>query len=424
MKSKQEIIQNILRFLAERILKKYKPRIIGVTGSVGKSTAKEMIFMVLDKANLRVRKSEKNYNNEIGIPLTIIGAPGERKNLGQWFIVILKSISLILFTTKNYPEILVLELAVDHPGDMKYFCSFIPVDIGVLTNVGISHLENFGNKKDILKEKSYLLKQAKKVAIYNKDNLKDKLSDGNFKQTYGFRAGDFQVVEVGYNYDQKNTVQGMIFKIKYKDKIISGKLNNLLGRPYLYGVLAGLSVAKYFKINLTDALKYLENAPVIPGHMSLLPGIKNTSLIDDTYNSAPASLNEALRVFEKIIAKRKIAVLGDMLELGKEEEVAHREVGRRLAKMKNIIFIAVGNRMKLAVEEFKKQTSDSENKTYWFENSIEAGRFVQDLMREKDLLLIKGSQGMRMEKVVVEIMAEPNKKEKLVVRQNKDWIKK
>ncbi len=424
MKLKKEIIiKNILRGLAKKILQKYQPRVVGITGSVGKSTAKEMIFTVLKGADFDVRKSEKNYNNEIGIPLTIIGAPGESKNLLQWFGVVCRAISFIAFSRK-YPEILVLELAVDHPGDMKYFCDFIPVEVGVLTNVGISHLENFGTEEAILKEKSYLLRNAKKAIIYNEDSLKDKLKNivANQTVTYGFKSGDFKVAEIGYNYKQENVLAGMIFKVSHNDERLAGKLNNLSGRPYLYGVLAGLGVAKYFKINLEEALQFLENSPVIPGHMSLLAGIKNTSLIDDTYNSAPASVKEALIATDEIEASRKIVVLGDMLELGDREKLSHELVGEKISKMEKVIFVAVGERMKEAVKRFKDKLPNHQDKVYWLEDSVEAGRFVQDLMKEGDLVLLKGSQGMRVERAVVEIMAEPNRKEELVVRQNKDWI--
>jgi UDP-N-acetylmuramoyl-tripeptide--D-alanyl-D-alanine ligase len=125
---------------------------------------------------------------------------------------------------------------------------------------------------------------------------------------------------------------------------------------------------------------------------------------------------------KEIDSDRKIIVLGDMLELGEREESSHKIIGKKVAEIEGSIFIAVGNRMKVAVDRFKKNVSDSQSRVYWFENSIEAGRAVQNLMRQGDLILIKGSQGMRMEKIVVEIMAEPNRKKELIVRQDKDWI--
>lgn len=419
--SKQKFIQIVLRFFARRILKKYKPRVVGVTGSVGKSTAKDMIFSVLNGADFDVRKSEKNYNNEIGIPLSIIGVSGEKKSIFQWGGVLCRAMRLMVFPS-SYPEVLVLELAVDYPGDMKYFCEFIPIEVAVFTNMGISHLENFGTKEAILKEKSYMLRQAKKIAIYNKDSLENKLTKvelGN-ELTYGFEEGDIQVTEMSYNYNNKHILSGMIFNIVYNGQIVPGALNNLIGRPYLYGMLAALSVANHFNINLEKALGLLKDSVVIPGHMSLLKGIKQASIMDDTYNSAPASVEEALLVLGEIEAVRKIVVLGDMLELGQEEEFSHRVIGKKISIMEDVIFVAVGNRMKMAVEEFKKNI-DCQDRVYWFKDSVEAGKALQGLMRKGDLVLVKGSQGMRMENVVVEIMAEPNRKQELLVRQNKDW---
>jgi len=422
--SKQEIIQKTLRFFAKKILRKYKPRIIGITGSVGKSTTKEMIFTVLEK-KFHTRKSEKNYNNEVGIPLTIIGVTGEKKNILQWVGVFIQAIRVSFFSN-NYPDVLVLELAADQIGDIKYFCDFIPIEVGVLTNVGISHLENFKTKENIFKEKSYLLKQANKFVIYNKDNIDvekiQKIITVDNK-SYGLNnQADFNITEVGYNYNKQNVLKGTIFKVIHGGKSISGKLNNLMGRPYLYGVLAAVTVADYFDIDLKEAIASLENRTVMPGHMALIKGIKNTSIIDDTYNSAPASVKEALGVTSEIEASRKIIVLGDMLELGKREASSHKLVGKKVADIKNSIFVAVGDKMKIAVDRFKKKVSNNQSRVYWFENSIEAGRFVQNLIKTGDLILVKGSQGMRMEKIVLEIMAEPNRKKELIVRQDKDWI--
>ena len=428
MKNRDKKIQKILRFFAQLILKKYQPKVIAVTGSVGKTTTKEMIATVLED-NFSVWKSEKNYNNEIGIPLAIIGASGEKKNIGQWLLVVVRAVSLIIFSQK-YPEILVLELAADKKGDIKYFCDFIPIDIGILTNVGMSHLENFKTKKAIFKEKKYLLKKARELVIYNGDNISKFKVENNLnvkKISYGINDKDVsaKIVEIGYHYNGANVLAGMIFKFNYKNNFLSGKVRKLVGKPYLYGELVALIVADHFKINLIKALQSLENFSAIPGHMSLLPGIKNTNIIDDTYNSAPASVKQALKVVTQINARRKIVVLGDMLELGIEEERAHKDVGKRVSRIENVIFVAIGNRMKLARDGFEdnfiKKRYKEEKRLYWMETSEEAKLLVQNIMKEGDLVLVKGSQGMRMEKIVEEIMAEPNKKKKLLVRQNKDW---
>jgi len=429
--NKQELIQRVLKFLAKKVLKKYKPKVIAITGSVGKSTAKEMIYRALtDGQNTNEKKkiiwkSEKNYNNEIGIPLAILGVKGEKKSFWQWVGVVSKAIYLIIFPIySKYPNILVLEFGADKPGDIKYFCDFIPVDVGVVTNVGISHLENFGSQKKIFQEKIFLLKSAKNLQVANIDGVK--ISKNNlFKnlQTYGIiNQTDFCLRNIGYNYTKDNFLQGMIFELEYKGKVIAGKLNQVLGYPYLYGVLSALVVSHYFKYNLTKVSQALENIPSIPGHMSILNGIKHTRIIDDTYNSAPASVKEALRVVKKVDSQRKIIVLGDMLELGKLEKGEHKLIGKKMAEIKNSILVAVGDRMRVAFEKYREIIQgDDESRAYWFQNSIEAGRWLQDFMRQGDLILVKGSQRMRMEKIVEEIMAEPNKKKQLLVRQNKDW---
>ncbi len=421
MLEKEVLIQKILRWLARRILQKHKPMVIGVTGSVGKSTAKEMIFVVLEN-DFQVRKSEKNYNNEIGIPLAIIGASGKKKNIRQWLKVLIKGVALILLPNQ-YPEILILELAADKAGDIKYFCDFIPVDIGVLTNVGISHLEKFKTKENIFKEKIYLLQQAKELAIYNADNIKDnkikKIIKSQIK-SYGFQIGaDLQIVDNWYYYTPDELLRGMEFKLKYKNKIISGRLNNIIGRPYLYGVMPALIIADYFKLNLKKVLQNLENFPAMPGHISLMTGIKNTIIIDDTYNSAPASVEEALKVIKSIKARRRIVVLGDMLELGKEEQKAHQKIGEQVGELREVVFVAVGERMKLAVEGFKVKLQKKEikrvkinSKVRWFATSEQAGNFLEQNVMEKDVILVKGSRGMKMEKIVIKLTrkkTEPSK---------------
>ncbi len=431
MLEKKILIQKILRWFSIKILQKYKPRVIGITGSVGKSTAKEMIFAVLEN-DFQVRKSDKNYNNEIGIPLAIIGVSGEKKNIWQWLKVIIKGIFLIILPNQ-YPEILVLELAADQIGDIKYFCDFIPIEIGVLTNVGISHLEKFKTKENIFREKTYLLKQAKELAIYNGDNIKADKIKGIVKsgvRSYGFQGeADLQIIDNQYRYTSEGLLRGVKFKLKYKDKIISGQFNNIIGRPYLYGLMPALVIADYFKLNLGEVLQNLENFLAIPGHLSLIEGIKNTVIIDDTYNSAPASVREALRVIEKIKARRRVVVLGDMLELGEEEQKAHQKIGEQLGELDSVVFVAVGERMKLAVESFKlklreKETGEAEvnSRVKWFADSVQAGDFLEQDIMKKDVILIKGSQGMRMEKIVMKLMKEKERREELVVRQGREWL--
>ena len=412
MLRKEQLIQWVLRWFAERILRKYKPMVIGITGSVGKSTTKEMIFTALENY-FRVRKSDKNYNNEIGVPLAIIGVNGDKKNIWQWLRVVIKSICLLIFPYQ-YPDVLVLELAADQVGDIKYFCKFIPIDIGVVTNVGISHLEKFKTKENIFKEKTYLLKQAKKLALYNGDNIQGedlKREISGKVETFGFDEGlTWRVLDVKYSYTSDGLVKGISFKVQHKQKIFSGQLNNVVGYPYLLGLIPALAVANYLKISLTEILRSLQNFSSISGHLSLRKGLKNVAVIDDTYNSAPSSVAEALKVVKNIKAKRKIVVLGDMLELGKMEKKAHRLVGEKVAMVgEDVFFVAVGERMKLAQSSFQKKIKRINFGNYqvkWFDNSIQAGEFLKKHIQSGDVVLVKGSRGMKMEEVVERLVGD------------------
>src|SRR3989344_1895008 len=148
VESMKKILQIILRFLARKILIKYHPDIIGITGSVGKTSAKEAIRAVLMNTK-SVQSGAKNYNNELGVPLTIIGAETAGKNIFGWLKIFWRAKKLILFKDRNYPEILILEMAVDMPDDMDYLLDFIRSKIGVLTRIGPVHLEKFGTQEKI-----------------------------------------------------------------------------------------------------------------------------------------------------------------------------------------------------------------------------------------------------------------------------------
>ncbi|HDZ85746.1 MAG TPA: hypothetical protein ENH35_04360, partial [Candidatus Moranbacteria bacterium] len=149
-----QFLEAMLRWMSTVVIKKYRPDIVGISGSVGKTSTKEAVFTVLS-SKFRVRKNLKNYNNEIGIPLTIIGAETGGRSILKWLVVFLKWLGIIILPYK-YPEILVLEMGVDHPGDMKYLTSFIPIKVGILTNISPSHLEFFRDIDHIAGEKGKL----------------------------------------------------------------------------------------------------------------------------------------------------------------------------------------------------------------------------------------------------------------------------
>ncbi|HLN18681.1 MAG TPA: UDP-N-acetylmuramoyl-tripeptide--D-alanyl-D-alanine ligase [Patescibacteria group bacterium] len=425
-------LEKILRLMSVLILKKYHPRVIGITGSVGKTSAKEAIFTVL-ASKYQTRKNEKNYNNEIGLPLTILGTETGGDSLAGWMKVFLKWSGLVAFPVK-YPEFLVLEMAADREGDIKYLVDFVKPELGVITDISGSHLEFFKTLDGITKEKGYLAKNVKEkgVAILNIDNPQLKKFKQEIKSrvlTFGFEdLADVRATDVTYNYainemNGKRELKGLTFKLNYKGTSMPMRLNNILASHSIYSALAGIAVGIEMGLNLVDIGHALENFTLPKGRMNLIQGIKNTIIIDDTYNSSPVSTFAALSVFKNIEASRKIAVLGDMLELGDNTESGHQEVAKDFLKSGGDIFIGVGHRMETAIRELKKHNI-SPDRLYHFSSPMEAGLKLQEIMREGDLVLVKGSQGMRMEKIVEEIMTEPLRAKDLLCRQDVKWKKK
>ena len=138
----------LLKLFAKAIIRKYQPKIVGITGSVGKTSAKEAIFAVVSQ-DRRTRQSIKNYNNEIGLPLTILGRETVGKNIFGWLRVFLAGFSLLIVKNKNYPQVLILEMAADRPGDIDYLTNIAKPDIAMITAIGSSHLEYFGTIDNI-----------------------------------------------------------------------------------------------------------------------------------------------------------------------------------------------------------------------------------------------------------------------------------
>lgn len=417
-------------------MKKYAPRIIGITGSVGKTSAKEAIYTVL-AGRFRVRKNEKNYNNEVGLPLTIIGAEAGESSLLRWAGVFLKALGVLLFPVE-YPEVLVLEMGADRPGDIKYLTSFIKCELAAVTDISGSHLEFFGTIDKVAEEKWSLVESLGEsgTAVVNVDNSKiaklrnmKKYEKTNFL-TFGFsETADLRSDEIFFNYAEdinngEKEIKGIAFKLSWKGTTLPVRLNNVLARHGVYAALAGVAAGLAFKLNLVDIAGALENFSMPAGRLNLIPGLRNSMLIDDTYNSSPVSAEAALDVLNEVKAERKIAVLGDMLELGIDTESGHRAVARKFLEVKKgRLFFAVGPRMKFAAEELLKYNFPRE-RLFIFDDPMAAGKKLKEIIQKGDLVLIKGSQGMRMEKVVEEVMAEPEKADIYLCRQNKTWREK
>ena len=424
----KQLIQKILAFLAKLILKKYKPDVIGVTGSFGKTSAKEAIYTVLSK-KFSVRQNIKNYNNEIGLPLTIIGSGSPGRSIFGWLGVFIKAFFLLVWRQRKYPEILVLEMAVDRPGDMNYLTNLAPCKIGVITGIGPVHLEFFKTIERIVREKSVMISHLDKNgwAILNCDNEyvaeMDKLTRARII-TYGIinNNADIKASEIIVSESENGKISGLSFKLSYKGSTVPVLLPNILGEHLIYAALSAAAIGQVYGLNLVDIAQALKTFKAPKGRMNLIEGIKNTYVIDDTYNAGPDSTLAALNVLGKISTTgQKFAVLGDMLELGDYTEEGHRQVGAAVFNNRIDYLIAVGERAKFIASEAERQGLSRDN-IFTFSDSDRAGRLVQDKIESGDFILVKGSQGMRMEKIVKEIMAEPKRASELLVRQDGEWL--
>jgi|WetSurMetagenome_2_1015567.scaffolds.fasta_scaffold108694_2 UDP-N-acetylmuramoyl-tripeptide--D-alanyl-D-alanine ligase len=420
-----------LKWLAKAILTKYKPKIVGITGSVGKTSTKEAVYCVLS-AKFRVGRSLKNYNNEFGLPLSIIGMESPGKNIFGWLAVFYRAIGLIFFFDREYPEILILEMGVDKIGDMDYLNSIVKCDVGVITGIGEAHLENFGTIDKIQKEKGKLLQNLVKNgwAVINFDNeLARELGANNKNRvlSYGFDPGAEIIASNSlFKFEEAKKLDnllGITFKVSYEGSMVPVVLPRVIGTGAIYAALAAIAVGIFFKINLVEAATALKNFVSPKGRMTLIPGIKHTLIIDDTYNSSPQSSLAAIDFIKRMEFDqpvRKIAVFGDMLELGSYSETGHREVGQAVADAKFDLLVTIGE-LAREISRGAEDNGFSDDHIFNFSHNDEAGRFVQERLKEGDLLLIKGSQGARMEQVVKELMADPLRASELLVRQGPEW---
>jgi len=424
----KSIIVSIITFEAKLVLKKYHPKIIVVTGSVGKTSTKEAIAAVLE-GSFFVRKNKGSYNNEIGVPLTILGLENVWFSVFGWLANILLAAKLLI-KRRSYPRILILEFGADKPGDIENLISWIKPDIGVITALGDVpvHVEFFASPEALRTEKAKILKSLKssdKAILNYDDETVLELREKTKAEIITFGLGENADIQ-GSHYkilfkkeNGRDIPLGINFKVNYKGSSLPVKIFDAFGKQQMYACLAAVACGVAFGLNLVKINEFLSRYQSPAGRLKLIKGIKNTLILDDTYNASPMATHAALDTLRDLPAERKAAVLGDMLELGKWTINAHREIGQIAFKICDVIF-TVGPRAKFIAEEMRELGFPKEN-IFEFSDSGQAGVELQKQIKEGDLILIKGSQAMRMEKVVEEIMANPENKDRMLVRQEKYW---
>jgi UDP-N-acetylmuramoyl-tripeptide--D-alanyl-D-alanine ligase len=436
----KQLVKNLFQYEARLVLKKYKPKIIAITGSVGKTTTRDFLYSILSK-KFFVRKSEKSIATGLGVMLTVIGRPSTEiafvLRTSSFFSTIFQFLATLFFGLKlllwksDYPDWLILEIDADKIGDVDSVSGWLTIDILVVTAVGSvpSHIEAFeSDLGKFLLEKKKLLDSVSRdgIIVYNNDDQTvchlislsplQKISCGLGGDS-DVRGTDFEILMS--NGDLPKPI-GMKFEIISGNEKITATIMDSVGIHNEYATLLSFAVADLLNVSLSDCVKTIEKSPLLPGRMKIIAGLKDSTIIDDSYNSSPIAVREAVEVFGRVRSERKIAVIGDMLELGKYSADEHREVGRLLVPVAQYV-VCVGLRARRVAESMLSLSYDEE-KISCFDGMDEAGDFLRNFIGPGDLILVKGSQAMRLEKVVEEIMRHPEDAKNLLVRQEPEWL--
>lgn len=371
-----ENTKKALMDLARYYLAQFSIPVIAVTGSVGKTSTKDLIASVIS-AKYKVHKTQGNFNNEIGLPLTIFGL------------------------NKSH-EVLVVEMGMNHFGEIHNLSMIAKPDIAVITNIGVSHIEHLGSREGILKAKCEILDGMKTdgiLIVNGDDDMLRNLNTNKTTITYGlskeceFYATDIKTI------DKKSISAVVNTPVKQININIP-----TIGEHMVSNALAAIIVGEHLNLSehhITEGLLLYKPSKM---RMDLQVTTSEIYVINDTYNASPDSMKAAIQVLVNMSdVKRRMAILGDMFEMGDYAKDLHYEVGEYIAKDSNVdLLITVGSLSKF-IQQGAIESGLDKDKTLHFQNQEDLMLGISNLIRPKDVVLIKGSRGMQLEKTVEEI---------------------
>ncbi|MFH1613126.1 MAG: UDP-N-acetylmuramoyl-tripeptide--D-alanyl-D-alanine ligase [bacterium] len=360
-----------LQDIAHHIRKKIKCPIIAITGSNGKTTTKEMTASILE-SKYKTFKNKGNFNNHIGVPLSIL-------------------------EMNPFHEIGVFELGMSGIGEIKLLCKILKPTIGVVTNVGLAHLEFLKTIKNIAKAKSELpesLKEKNIIILNNDDKYVEAMKNKTKAFVMNFGLNNKAMVKAEKIINKKEN--GYEFVLKYKSKKIEIALP-ILGKHNILNALASASVGIALKVSLENIKNKLSQFQAPCYRMEVIK-FKKITFLNDCYNANPSSMKEALLTLDNFDSKkRKIAILGDMLELGKKSKKFHEEIGNLVASLNIDIILTKGKEFYAITEKcFKK----SKKQFFSFLENKQIVKKLKTILKSNDVVLIKGSRGMEMEEIL------------------------
>lgn len=362
-----------LQDLAEKVLDDRHVKVVGITGSTGKTTTKEFTAAILDRT-FQVLKSEGNYNNHIGLPLSIL-------------------------RLRKKDEIAVLEMGMSSPGEIARLAQISPPDIAVITNIHPVHLEFFDSIEDIALAKKEILDGMKPdgIAVLNGDDPAVQRIAKNWRGTkllFGLSKGcDIRAENI-----KRSGYQGISFDLIYGKKKENTSIP-FIYRSFLSNFLAACATAYALGAPLVEVLAQTKTLRSLPMRGAIYHLPDDIVLVDDSYNSNPAALDAALEDLSHLEAKRKVAVLGDMLELGKAQKSYHHEAGKHVQQYGWDMLITVGSLSRHMAEGAREAGMD-DARIVSFENAGEAAARMRFLVEPGDLVLVKGSRGIKTDTIV------------------------
>ena len=337
---------------------KYNIPVIAVTGSVGKTSTKDIIASVVSQ-KYKTLKTQANLNNHIGMPLTIL-------------------------SLKDH-EALVVEMGMNHFGELSYLTNIAKPTIAVITNVGTAHIGNLGSRENILKAKLEILEGLPKdgVVIINNDN--------DLLHKWQLENKKYNVITYGINNNSKYAAKEIKYTTTGSEYQLNGKESIKVpvgGEAFVYNSLAAISVGELLNIPIEKIQVGIKNFELTKMRLDVQKSSKGYTIINDCYNANYDSMKSAIEYLNSSKGNRKIAVLGDMLELGEFSQELHKKVGEEVAKNKIDILITVGKEANNIAETAKK---NGINTTYMFENNQKAITKLKEILEPKDVVLVKSS---------------------------------
>ncbi len=441
---------------ARAVIARERPFIVAITGAVGKSTTKQAVAAVLrasDRPRNEIRVSAKNYNNELGVPLTVFDAEAPGRSIPSWLRLIVKACLAKFGLRRVCPKTLVLEMGADKPGDIAYLTSIATPDIAIVTavtpegsDIAPVHTGNYASIDAVVAEKGSLVKAVRTggTVIVNADDKRTfamRHSTAEHVLTFGEADGaDVRIKQTSIRLEvteHGKVPVGLDIELETYQRAFRFFVPGVFGRPIAYALAAGAAVGLALDVSdeqIQDAVSALE---ILPGRTRILPGIKHTTILDDSYNASPAAVLSAVRDLMSMPlapGQRRAAAIGEMRELGPDAATLHRMVGSEAAKAGIDLLVCCGI-FAGAMAEGARANGMTPEAVQVVHDAPEAGLFLQKWIKPGDVVLVKGSEGplpsspnfrtttgVRMERVAKELMAEPLRASELLPRQLERWL--